>query len=1075
MKKFYVLALMVLAAAGLCAGTYGGGNGTSSTPYLISTKAHLWELSQAPGDWAAGRYFEQTADIVFDAADFESGGTYYNDGAGFSPIGNNATPFAGTYDGNERSISNLSINRPDAYRVGFFGFTANTAQIRDLDILDISITASEYIGALAGKNDGAAISNCSSTGSISGTNWYVGGLTGLNNGSIENCSSACSVSGATYIGGLVGKNDNVISNSHSSGNVSGSRNGIGGFCGASSGSINMCHSSGNVTYTGSEEGTGNSIGGFTGGNNGSIAASYCSGTVNGIDVVGGFTGSITGSMSNCYSLGNVTKLSVNENELSFGSFCGRNIGGSIQYCYSTGSVTYPGSVNPGDKGFVGTISETGTPAHTANFFDTETSGQSSGTGAAAKSTAAMKSAWTFRNYGWDFAGESTNGTEEIWTIASGDNGGYPALAWQGCSNEGLATPVLPEVTTIAVSNITKTSASSGGNVLFENGATVTARGVCWDINPNPDINDNKTTDGSGTGAFSSSLTDLETGATYYLRAYAENSAGTGYGDEVSFIVFYFSGSGTSGDPFQVGSLDDLRYLSEHSIYWDQGYYFSQTADIDAAQTQYWDDSDDNSNGNLYDDPNDATAEGNNEGFLPIGSVGGFSGYYDGQGHIIDGLTINRPESDDVGLFCYSCLSIENLGLINIDISGNYYVGGIISMGEDETLINKCYVSGSVSGCNYVGGICGSAGYNENDGIKGTLINKCYVSGSVSGYSCVGGICGELTGPFCGNSRITDSYSKANCSGYALVGGLAGHAGGTVTNSYATGSVIDTSGSGFDIGGLIGAMGCYGTVSNSFWDTQTSGQDISAGGTGKSTTEMTNATPVNNIYLLAGWDFAGETTNGEEDIWNISTELNDGYPFLSWQYPEADIPLPVRLTSFSAEAANGKVIVTWVTESETENAAFRIYRDGEMLAEVEGAGTSTKAHSYAWTDLYVVPGKTYSYVLADVDLQGKETKHPEVEVEAPLRQGFGEYYNIGQAYPNPFNPTTVVPVNLAKEAAVRAVLYDLRGHAVKELINGDLSAGSHALKIDGAGLSTGIYFVRINIKGAVHVQKIALMK
>ncbi|MDX9778578.1 MAG: GLUG motif-containing protein, partial [bacterium] len=917
------------------------------------------------------------------------------------------------YVGNERSISNLSINRPDAYRVGFFGFTANTAQIRDLDILDISITASEYIGALAGKNDGAAISNCSSTGSISGTNWYVGGLTGLNNGSIENCSSACSVSGATYIGGLVGKNDNVISNSHSSGNVSGSRNGIGGFCGVSSGSINMCHSSGNVTYTGSEEGTGNSIGGFTGGNNGSIAASYCSGTVNGIDVVGGFTGSITGSMSNCYSLGNVTKLSVNENELSFGSFCGRNIGGSIQYCYSTGSVTYPGSVNPGDKGFVGTISETGTPAHTANFFDTETSGQSSGTGAAAKSTAAMKSAWTFRNYGWDFADESTNGTEEIWTIASGDNGGYPALAWQGCSNEGLAIPVLPEVTTTAVSNITKTSASSGGNVLFENGATVSARGVCWDINPNPDINDNKTTDGSGTGAFSSSLTDLETGATYYLRAYAQNSAGMGYGDEVSFTVFYFNGSGISEDPFLIGSLDDLRYLSEHSIYWDQGYYFSQTADIDAAACSTWNDG---------------------AGFSPIGDYETpFTGTFDGGGYTVSHLYMLRPEEWDVALFRFiENASISDVHLTDAQINNDPSLDGswleasaILVSYPVSSLIENCSVQGTLRGYAYCGLLVAY--------LEGGRIENCSGSGSVNGEDYIGGLVGHNE-----QGEIVNCFSNAAVSGDMFTGGLVGQMyDASISNSYCTGTVNATEESGGLIGRVSGELNsvayCYcsvavTSVTNSgafighlepgdavnvqscFWDVDSDGIEGNAsgadsyGGTGKSTAEMTNATPVNNIYLLAGWDFAGETANGTDDIWNIGSGYNDAYPFFSWQYPEADVPLPVRLTSFDAALNMGSVIVTWVTESESENAAFLLYRDGELLAELEGAGTTTEPQSYAWTDLDVIPGKTYSYVLADVDLQGKETKHPESKVEVKVELD-GKDFNIGAAYPNPFNPVT----------------------------------------------------------------------
>jgi len=190
----------------------------------------------------------------------------------------------------------------------------------------------------------------------------------------------------------------------------------------------------------------------------------------------------------------------------------------------------------------------------------------------------------------------------------------------------------------------------------------------------------------------------------------------------------------------------------------------------------------------------------------------------------------------------------------------------------------------------------------------------------------------------------------------------------------------------------------------------------------------------------------------------------------------DNALPVTLASFEALIVNGTVLVSWVTESETENLAFRIYRDGAMIAEIGGAGTTSEPQSYSYTDRFVIPGRTYSYVLADVDLQGKETKHPELEIEIKVELEYVDRdYSIGAAYPNPFNPLTIVPLNLAKDAAVRVVLYDLRGHAVKELVNGDLAAGSHALKIDGSGLNTGIYILRVAVNDATHVQKIALMK
>jgi len=91
----------------------------------------------------------------------------------------------------------------------------------------------------------------------------------------------------------------------------------------------------------------------------------------------------------------------------------------------------------------------------------------------------------------------------------------------------------PIITTTELSNITTTTALSGGNITNDGGAPVTARGVCWSTNQNPTITDSKTSDGTGTGIFTSSITNLVAGTNYYFRAYATNSIGTSYGNQVS--------------------------------------------------------------------------------------------------------------------------------------------------------------------------------------------------------------------------------------------------------------------------------------------------------------------------------------------------------------------------------------------------------------------------------------------------------------------------------------------------------------------------------------------------------------
>lgn len=105
----------------------------------------------------------------------------------------------------------------------------------------------------------------------------------------------------------------------------------------------------------------------------------------------------------------------------------------------------------------------------------------------------------------------------------------------------LAGVSLPTVSTSAISNITVTSASGGGNAISDGGATITAKGICYSQWGTPTIDSSHTSDGSGTGSFTSSLTGLTGGTTYYVRAYATNSVGTAYGDQVSFgtpITYY---------------------------------------------------------------------------------------------------------------------------------------------------------------------------------------------------------------------------------------------------------------------------------------------------------------------------------------------------------------------------------------------------------------------------------------------------------------------------------------------------------------------------------------------------------
>ena len=137
------------------------------------------------------------------------------------------------------------------------------------------------------------------------------------------------------------------------------------------------------------------------------------------------------------------------------------------------------------------------------------------------------------------------------------NGGFVIIPGISAAN---APVQLATLTTSAVSSLTNISATSGGNITDAGGANITTRGVCYSINTNPTTADNITNDGNGTGSFTSNLSGLTASTTYYVRAYAINSAGTAYGNEVSFTTtacggcIYSTGAGVTFNGYTYTSI-----------------------------------------------------------------------------------------------------------------------------------------------------------------------------------------------------------------------------------------------------------------------------------------------------------------------------------------------------------------------------------------------------------------------------------------------------------------------------------------------------------------------------------------
>jgi glucuronoarabinoxylan endo-1,4-beta-xylanase len=286
----------------------------------------------------------------------------------------------------------------------------------------------------------------------------------------------------------------------------------------------------------------------------------------------------------------------------------------------------------------------------------------------------------------------------------------------------------------------------------------------------------------------------------------------------------------------------------------------------------------------------------------------FTGFFDGNDHAIYHLKIEGKSN--LGLFGQVApgARISKLCLESVDVNGTGDYIGSLAGGNAGSVSESCS-NGTIRGINNVGGLFGS---------NCESITMCYSTGTVNGNTNVGGLVGGnsidilfsyRTGSILRvdtNMRITKSYSTSNISGNGSVGGIVGYndsfgvvimsySAGVVKGSLRVGGLIGRNAGGIetcystavvvgttDVGGLAGsstspypiATGGYAT--HSFWDIQTSGQAISAGGIGFTTAEMQTA----SIFIEAGWDFVYETTNGTDDIWWID-EGND-YPRLWWE-------------------------------------------------------------------------------------------------------------------------------------------------------------------------------------------------
>ncbi len=398
----------------------------------------------------------------------------------------------------------------------------------------------------------------------------------------------------------------------------------------------------------------------------------------------------------------------------------------------------------------------------------------------------------------------------------------------------------------------------------------------WDIETSE-----QTDSAAGVGRTTQEMQRRATYETYNFRSLWTVSEGNDYPFFLDLSAYprlqtvhldALGGAGTIADPYQITNANEL-----HAVRQDPGANYILMNDIDMTATLVWD---------------------FGRGWQPIAGTDRpvcFAGMFEGGGHTIRHMTINRPRTSNLGLFrCTSDAYVHNLQLLDARLYTGGYSGTLAGSASEGT-IEDIQVSGeiwatgdstgglvgssfsdlirvqadvTISGADYVGGVAGSSDSGE--------IHQASALGSIHGSDAVGGLIGHCWLGDLGRCVISDSYSRASVEGHNHVGGLVGLlSSSSILRSYSAGLVIGT---GDGVGGLVGSIEGESTstevwdseVSSSYWDIETSSQSTSAGGTARTTAQMTYPYAEDTFV---DWDF--------NNVWaeDHDSSRNEGYPYL----------------------------------------------------------------------------------------------------------------------------------------------------------------------------------------------------
>ena len=971
--------------------------------------------------------YELTADLDFDtdsSGGSNDGDTYWNDGDGWEPIGDD--PYQAVFEGNGRTIANLFIDRSTESDVGLFSEVGEFGLIRNLGLEAVDVTGRDYVGGLVGDGDKGLVDQSHVTGQVSGED-VVGGLAG-SLGRVFSSTAAVEVSGTgDGIGGLAGA-ANIIVVSYATGGVTG-----GGMHLAAAAD---CEDVGGV-------------GGLVGNVCGAVAASYATGPVSGTAAVGGLAG--TGSARFLSSFWDIETSGV---RVGFGADDG-NDNGLIDASESPvlGLAGHATSELQSPTGYSGIYQ------HWNRDLDGDGKGDDPWHFGTATQYPALSAdldgggTATWQEHGYQLRSgptltvSSTSGQAQVslsWTaVAVNHWSPAPGLSYTLYRDDG--TTVEPVATAPMTRSHTDTGVTLNSSYTYQVAAVVaggeTVRSswvsVVAGASNQPPVPVGVLADltlrvggGTGTVTVSGAFRDPESDTLTYgassssttvatvstsgaevtitpvaagratITVTATDASGSNTAATQRFTVTVWASTAVDYDSDDDGLIEISSLAQLDAVRHDRGGDGNPTADgktaYEAAFSQAVEwmgcnahqgcsgyeltaDLDFDTNGNGTADAGDPYWN-NGEGWVPIGGEGTvssgsllglsnpFLAVFEGNGHTISHLFIDTDTAVLSGLFGYTFLSnIRNLGLIDVevDVGSTGLAAGLVAFNFGE--IRTSYVTGQVSGTDNVGGL---VGINHSIGV----VRGCYATSRVAGEDDVGGLVADNRG------ILAASYATGQVSGVTEAGGLVGfnQPDGEIQASYATGPVSGAS----NAGGLVGSN--EGTLTDSYWDTRTSGH--TTGSEGRTTAQLQFPTGYSGIYRNWNLDLDGDGAN--DSPWHFGTSSQypvlsvdvDGSDGASWQefgYQLREGP------SLTATPETTGVALTWtaVVTSHWDPApgvAYTLYREDGTTVETLAENLSGLSH----TDSDVMEGETYTYQVAAVVTDGEAARSARVSLTVP---------------------------------------------------------------------------------------------